>query len=166
MRNGVYEIYFLLTKKYLYEFKKYILDYPGALLPGVEDVVLPDGDAVVGEADPLETLPHEVGADDAEGAAPPRGLGQVAAQVDAEVLEAGAGAAVAGVGHAVPGLGSRGLAVEVGQPVVPAQSAVLAQRADDVRTLCLRPVSCTSSAHLTPHTPSGLVSAGGLAGSE
>ena len=117
---------FFIDPKIFYGFEKYVLDYPGALLPGVEDVVLPDGDAVVGEADPLETLPHEVGADDAEGAAPPRGLGQVAAQVDAEVLEAGAGAAVAGVGHAVPGLGSRGLAAEVGQPVVPAQSARLA----------------------------------------
>ena len=38
---------FFIDPKIFYGFEKYVLDYPGALLPGVEDVVLPDGDAVV-----------------------------------------------------------------------------------------------------------------------
>ena len=61
--------------------------YRGALLPGVEDVVFPDGDAVCGEPDPLEAVPHQLVGDDPQRPALPGRLRQVLPHVDAEVLE-------------------------------------------------------------------------------
>lgn len=70
-----------------------------ALLPGLQDVELPDGDAGHGEPQPDEAVPHESVGHDTEGPAGPDGLGEVLLEVDPEVLEVGAGSAVTGVGH-------------------------------------------------------------------
>ena len=61
--------------------------YRGALLPGVEDVVFPDGDAVCGEPDPLEAVSHQLVGDDPQRPALPGRLRQVLPHVHAEILE-------------------------------------------------------------------------------
>ena len=61
--------------------------YRGALLPGVEDVVFPDGDAVCGEPDPLEAVPHQLVWYDPQRPTLPGRLRQVLPHVHAEVLK-------------------------------------------------------------------------------
>ena len=73
-----------------------------ALLPGLLDVELPDGDAGHGEAEADEAVPHQSRREEAESPADPDWLRQVLLDVNTEILEVGTAAAVPGVGHYEP----------------------------------------------------------------
>ena len=73
-----------------------------ALLPGLLDVELPDGDAGHGEPEADEAVPHQSRREEAESPASPDWLRQVLLDVNTEILEVGTAAAVPGVGHYEP----------------------------------------------------------------
>ena len=61
--------------------------YQKALLPSVEDVVFPYRDAVVGESDSLETVPHQAGRNCPESSTQPGRVSQVLSHVNSEILD-------------------------------------------------------------------------------
>ena len=75
-----------------------------ALLPGLQDVELPDGDAGHGEAQADEAVPHESVGDKAERPTGPDWLCEVLFDVNTQVLQVGTTPTVPRVGHPEPSI--------------------------------------------------------------
>jgi len=88
-----------------------------ALLLGVEDVELPDGDAGGGEPEGHQAVVHQGGRDGPEEPAHARVVREILTDVDTKILETGACTTVSSVGHREPVRLALLLAGEVGQLV-------------------------------------------------